>query len=720
MSGNVRAESQLQTHARHARTRSLRGVLLAAIASMAMLLVASLLYVGAQSWHEFSAAERLDAANTAGNRLIAGVYELLIERLATNNTLQAEAPGTAEQLRQIEARRKAVEDGFAASLPTLLVQEFPGKPELVTDWNKAHQNAGDLRARADTMLAVGKAQRDPDLLKLFIPGMTELVDASLRLWLAMMHTASQGDPIVTRYASIKQLGWTLRDLSGRERSIIASAIAAGKPIPPDQLQQISGYRAQIQLAWNLTLDLAAADGTAPAIRQALGTARERYFGGFLPLADRLIAVSQSAGSYPMSASDWVGQSTPQIDSLLAIMSAASQASELVTARLKSAALRDLLIAGACLLLACGATSVCFLVVVRRIALPLSRITGVVRALAAGDLDVKLVDARRRDEVGEIARALDVFRQDAIEKRRLAAEQEAARAAKERRQTAMDQHTQDFGASISGVMAALGRSAEEMRRAAATMSDVATRVHEHAAGTAEGSARSSQELTTIAAAIEELTSSVEEVSRQVAMAAQVAREAVQHSESSHQTMRKLTDATARIGEVVGLISDIANQTNLLALNATIEAARAGEAGKGFAVVAGEVKALAAQTGKATGEISGQIEAVRNATDEVVAAIDQVGTTIGRLDAVSAAIAGAVEQQSATTREIAASVQAVSGATDRAARAMSEVAEVAESAGKASHSVLDGAKDIGGQAENLRLEVDHFLVAVRAENRGTAAL
>ena len=179
------------------------------------------------------------------------------------------------------------------------------------------------------------------------------------------------------------------------------------------------------------------------------------------------------------------------------------------------------------------------------------------------------------------------------------------------------------------------------------------------------------------------------------------------------MQGLSEATARIGDVVHLIREIANQTNLLALNATIEAARAGEAGKGFAVVAGEVKSLAAQTAKATTEIGSQIETVRSATGEAVTAMAEIGTIIGKINEVSSAIAAAVEQQSATTREIATSVQEVAGATAGSAQAMEHVVSVVDTAGDTSRDVLAGATDIGREAETLRAEVDQFLAAVREE-------
>jgi methyl-accepting chemotaxis protein len=349
--------------------------------------------------------------------------------------------------------------------------------------------------------------------------------------------------------------------------------------------------------------------------------------------------------------------------------------------------------------------------IRGISGPIRAMTDAMRKLADKDVSVAIPGVGRGDEIGAMAGAVQVFRESMIKADALEAEQTAARAARERRQAALQQHTQDFGTSVGGVMGSLAEASGKMRTAAEAMATAAISVRTEAHATSEGAARSSQDLTAVAAAVEELTSSVGENTRQVAAAADVARQAVQRAEASQDIMQGLSEATARIGDVVHLNSNIAGQTNLLALNTTIEAARAGEAGKGFAVVASEVKMLAAQTGKATAEIGSQIETVRTATADAVAAMTEIGSIISKMDEVSAAIAAAVEQQSATTREIAGSVQAVSGATAASARAMEHVVGVADNAGDASRDVLPASGEIGHEAETLRVEVVQFLTAVR---------
>lgn len=342
--------------------------------------------------------------------------------------------------------------------------------------------------------------------------------------------------------------------------------------------------------------------------------------------------------------------------------------------------------------------------------PVLDMAAAMHALASGNLDHDMHGLNRADEIGQMGRAMLVFRGNAQEAQRLRGEAERIGVAKDRRQAAVDQHVQEFGASASGVMATLVDAADLMLKTAGEMRQTAQRTRETASRTAEAATNSAQNLSAVAAAAEEMAASIQEISRQVSRANDAALQAVQLAAATDTKVGGMADAVDRVGNVVRLISDIAGQTNLLALNATIEAARAGESGKGFAVVAGEVKALAAQTAKATEEISSQIAAIRGATTDAVSAVREVSAAIGQVNEVAAAIAAAVEQQSATTREIAASVQTVTAATQAASRDMQDVSTISESAVAASASVMQGADDVGTTAGELHTELTQFLEAI----------
>lgn len=353
-------------------------------------------------------------------------------------------------------------------------------------------------------------------------------------------------------------------------------------------------------------------------------------------------------------------------------------------------------------------------VARGIVKPLAAATRATVALAGGDLATPVPGAARRDELGILAKALETFRAEGLEKHRMAGEAIAVQQAQDRRRMAMASHTQDFGASISGVMGMLGKAAEAMRQTAEEVASGAERTSEGTAATTAGAAASAQNLAAVAAATEELTASVSEVARQVGHAATAARDAVTQAEATDRTVRGLSEAAGQIGSVVRLIGQIAGQTNLLALNATIEAARAGDAGKGFAVVASEVKTLAGQTASATQEISRHIATIQAATGSAVEAVAQVGQAIARVDEVSTAIAAAVEQQAAATHEIAQQVQSVSRQTEAATESLALVAAAAEGAGSAGHAVRIAADEVAQVSHTLREEVDQFLIAMRRED------
>ncbi len=345
---------------------------------------------------------------------------------------------------------------------------------------------------------------------------------------------------------------------------------------------------------------------------------------------------------------------------------------------------------------------------------LRRLTGLQLAMARiaeGDLAVEIAATTHSDEVGVMARSLEVFREGIARAKKLAEEQEKERESKVERARRIERQIEGFEASVRSALGALAQSATTMRGTAERMSATADRTRQLATTVASAADQTATNVSTVSSGTEELTSSIAEIGRQVGKSTGVASKAVAEAGRTDTTVQGLSEAASRISNVVALINEIASQTNLLALNATIEAARAGEAGKGFAVVASEVKSLANQTGKATEDIKAQIDSMQRATTTTVEAIRHIGETIGAINEIATTIASAVDQQSAATQEMACNVQQAATGTQHVSSNIAGVNQAAVEAGSAAAQVLAAADALGGQADTLRQEIDRFLAGIR---------
>lgn len=374
---------------------------------------------------------------------------------------------------------------------------------------------------------------------------------------------------------------------------------------------------------------------------------------------------------------------------------------------------------------------------RRIVTPINIMTKAMMDLANGNLETEIPAKDKKDEIGNMADAVQVFKDNAIEKVRLedeerkAAEVRLENEKKERQreiegrqreneenekraasQKRMNELTGDFGLKVERVLEIVSSQSTQMQASAQSMSEIAARTEGDSVTVASAAEEATASVQTVASAAEELSSSITEISRQVSHSSDISNEAVETAKDTSQTITDLANGADKIGEVVELINDIADQTNLLALNATIEAARAGEAGKGFAVVASEVKNLASQTSKATDEIGTRISDIQVTTREAVSAIESISTTISQMNEIATNIASAVEEQGAATGEISRSVQDAASGTNEVAESILKVKVGSEETGGAANEVLIASKDLTERFIGLRSEVEQFLTDVKA--------
>lgn len=349
---------------------------------------------------------------------------------------------------------------------------------------------------------------------------------------------------------------------------------------------------------------------------------------------------------------------------------------------------------------------------RRAIAPVIEMQGVVTRLARGEYGIDVPDCERQDEIGDMARAVLVFKENGIANEQMQAERNQAQAERERRQQDVDRLIRQFELVISELVGSLSSSSTELEASANTLTSTAESTSKTSTVAAGASEDVSSSVQSTAAATEEITSSVNEIGRQVQEASRVAQAAVAQARTTDAGIQKLSQAATRIGDVIKLITAVAEQTNLLALNATIEAARAGEAGRGFAVVAAEVKALASQTAKATDEIGVQVVGMQTATQSSVAAVREINATINLMSEISSTIAAAVEEQGAATQEIARNVQQAAQRSSEVALSISDVSRGAGETGAASGQVLSAAQMLASDSNRLKTEVQKFLADVRA--------
>ena len=624
------------------------------------------------------------------------------------------------------------------------LRAFADRLHAATTARSIDREVLDLRRRVREYLITG-AQDVRDT----IPAALNRVQRDVEAGLVSLSTTDRGQEmqiVADKIASYRRLFEALALLRSRLDDLVRESLdprgadtkalldqLAGEARSAGNQELQDGVTAAQQVLMALRLDaqkllthhdtalVAKADRDAATLRRSMDALASHDAAGH----GKISAVRERAGFY-LSAYQAVerlaGEIQPQVNGSLkqsgdsitsateAMASAAARQATALQSELDEAATATVMIIAVLVLSGLGACVAIALLIGRSVSRPIVQMETAMKELAAGNLAAEIPALDRGDEVGRMAKAMLVFRRNAEQARDLQQEAERVRQAKDRRQAAMDRHTDDFGTSTAGVMAGLASAAEAMRNRATETSQSVDRTMNLARETAAGATESAHNLAAVAAAAEQMSASINEIGLQVSRATDAVRLTVTRADATDTKVAGLASAAERVGDVVRLITDIAGQTNLLALNATIEAARAGEAGKGFAVVAGEVKALAAQTAKATEEIGAQIVAIRAATNEAVEAVRDVGTAIGQVDQVASAIAAAVEQQAAVTRDIVCSVQTVTVATQQATQAMKDVVDMSEAADRASRSVQTHANEVGQTADTLRSEVSQFLTAM----------
>ncbi|MBL8699121.1 MAG: HAMP domain-containing protein [Alphaproteobacteria bacterium] len=682
-------------------------------AAIAAIAAAGIAAGGLAISHEWSALRQSSDARDLGEtfaRLLVVPERLANERALATRVLVPAAPSAAQRQALVDGRR-AYDEAMAAltrsvasmgaSLPTGVAQTLA----------RIQADVAALRAEVDA--AAQQAHAERQRLQPVLSARSLAVQGIFNPLVDMLELRLNGlDADLGGVATVARMTLDLREWISAFLIPAGPGVRQGRPMSPEELLRIERGLGAYDATHARLRALADRDGAVPSVRKAyvdlapsaLVAPRQKF--------DAAVVEGRAGKPYSIDPSRWDSEVVDAFFGVFGIRDAALAELRAIGKTKHDIALwatAGLAATLGSVLVLLGAGAWLFR---RKVLGALEHITATMGRVAKGELDEPVPHADRGDEIGELARALEVFKSAGRENARLQAARGEEGAAKARRAQEIDGYIATFGTSVNDALGRVSKSTSSMERSAGSLGETAEEASRQAGSVAAASDQATSSVQAVAAATNQLNASITEISRQVQSASSMASEAVHEAQETDAQVQGLAAAAQKIGDVVKLISDIAAQTNLLALNATIEAARAGDAGKGFAVVAAEVKSLANQTTKATDDIAQQVATIQSATEQAVTAIQRIARRIGDMSDVSSSIASAVEEQGASTREIASSVQHAAEGTRSMSGGIAAVSDAAGQTREAAAAMASAIGDLSSHAALLRKEIDDFLGKIRA--------
>jgi len=663
--------------------------------------------VGVSGWMASSATIEWLHIRTVTNqsRAMSDLMRVLTAIAIESGQLQEAALAETPNLDALAKSKAGTDEALDRGQRTMAAA---GAAAIVED---ARRTIDDLRRRTAEAIQKPLASRDANFPRELLKARTDLADRIRAQLGALEAGIVQAEPAVGILVQLGSQMMAMRDTAG-SRSVLITPWINGKPFTPDNVATALLMSGRIAGTWDRALATIGQVQPGARLIAARDRARTAFFGEAEPHYLALINAALNHADWGMSYADFRKFTVAALAEIVPVREAAMDEAVDRAEDLSAGAATRLVLA---ILLTLGEIAVAgaaLTILLRRLVVPVQAMTTTVSRIAQGEFDLDVAYRDRTDEIGAMAAAIEVLRGHSADARRLTEAAEAETQAKLEAADQLASVTQDFERRVGQMVATLGEAAGDLRGTAQGMHGTASETQALTEQVAAAAGLASHGVGAVAAAVEELSASSREIGARVEQSAVATRQAADEARRTDGVVRALTATTERIGEVVGLIADIASQTNLLALNANIEAARAGEAGRGFSIVASEVKILANRTAQATEEIGAQIAQIQSATRDAAGAITTITRMIEEVDGIASSIAGAVEQQGSATVEISRNAQDAAGNTRQVTQIVEAVATGASKTGGAAGRVLEAAASLKTQATTLDQEVQQFLTRVRA--------
>lgn len=631
-----------------------------------------------------------------------------VERGVTNAALNAAKP-TQKMLGIIQTRREKGNQHYLETISTLKSYEFPHKDRLITTLEAAFRTAQANRITADEQIKLPLSQRDKKFIASWVPSMSHLILSSQDIRYSITNIAADADPEITLQGMLNHYSWMMSEYAGRERAIIGAAISGKKAISPEKFETLSAYRGRVLSGWELVKSNAAF--MPEEVQESIRVTEKDFFDRFEKTRKAVYKAGLDGTPYPITADEWIAQSTAGINTILDTQEATYHVMQAHIQELSHAEKITLASLFGLLIFFVGLLATMSHLLLNRVVKRLSILTTSMDEISHGRYDMSVPFADDPCEIGIMSRALETLRQSALEKNRLDEEQEQLRVIEKERTRRIDQKIEEFDLSISAFFKQLSANVEGMLDGSKNLQFVSKNGIENSQTLKLSSDTVFTNVSQIASATDEMSSSINEVSAQVSNSNNLMHLMDERMERAVEHSNKLSNASAEIIGVLEIIGEIAEKTNLLALNATIESARAGEAGKGFAVVANEVKNLAEQTHKSIANVEQVIDSMKTAAVDVAQSLESIKEASANVSEANVTISAAIEEQNATTDELSRNMNDVVNESHQISATIKNIATDSDKTGESSSHISMTAEDLQQASHSLKSQIDAFLHAVK---------